>query len=87
MKDKIIQVSGFGIANTQDTQCNYLIVGVTMSGKVVITIGDGIWSDISPKASQPAVEADAESRCFFCDTLTQATEKGQACPVCGGHPA
>ena len=62
MEDKIIQVSGFGVANTQDAQCNYLIVGVTENGKVVITTGDGIWADISPEASQPAVANDAKSK-------------------------
>ena len=38
-------------------------------------------------ASQPGVEAEAKYRCFFCSTSTQPTEKGQACPICGGRPA
>ena len=38
-------------------------------------------------SSQPAVETGAKYRCFFCDTPTQATEKGQVCPKCGGRPA
>lgn len=48
-EDKIIQVSGFGVENTNTTQCNYMIVGVTEAGRVLITTGDGIWFDISPK--------------------------------------
>lgn len=48
-EDKIIQVSGFGVENTSLTQCNYLIVGLTESGQVVITTGDGVWANISPK--------------------------------------
>jgi len=24
--------------------------------------------------------------CFYCSIPTQVTEKGQACPICGGHP-
>ena len=46
--DKIIQVSGFGVNNTSQTQCNYMIVGLTKSGRVVITTGDRKWADISP---------------------------------------
>ena len=49
MMDKIIQVSGFGVANTSTTQCNYLLVGLTESGKVVLSTGDGHWADVSPK--------------------------------------
>ena len=37
--------------------------------------------------AQQAVEANTENRCFFCNTLTQATKKGQSCPICGGRPA
>ena len=46
--DPIVQVSGFGVENTYTTQCNYLLVGLTKSGKVVLSRGDGIWSDVSP---------------------------------------
>ena len=50
-KDKIIQVSGFGVKNTIGTQCDYLVVGLTESGRVLISRGnsDGDWFDISPK--------------------------------------
>jgi len=58
MKDKIIQISGFGVENTQGTQCNYMIVGLTESGKVLITQGDRVWADISSVASQPKNPAD-----------------------------
>jgi len=47
--DPIVQVSGFGVENTMQTQCNFLLVGLTKSGKVVLSTGDGIWSDVSPK--------------------------------------
>jgi len=47
--DKIIQVSGFGVKNTERTQCDFMVVGITESGKIIITQGDGIWCDISPK--------------------------------------
>lgn len=50
--DKIIQVSGFGIKDTTITQCDYMVVGLTESGKVVITNGDGEWVDISPKEKE-----------------------------------
>ena len=43
MEDKIIQVSGFGVNNTKDTQCDYVIVALSERGKVLITSGDGIW--------------------------------------------
>ena len=48
--DKIVQVSGFGVENTHSTQCHYMIVGVTESGDVVITTGDGNWTSIGPKS-------------------------------------
>lgn len=56
MKDKIIQVSGFGVRNTQYTQCEYMIAGLTESGKVIITTGDGIWADISPKEQESRIK-------------------------------
>lgn len=61
MKDKIIQISGFGVDNTQDTQCNYMIIGLTESGKVVITRGDGIWADISPKEKDHRIKVTLSS--------------------------
>lgn len=51
MEDKIIQISGFGVNNTKNTQCDYMIIGLTESGKVLITTGDGKWANISPKKS------------------------------------
>ena len=56
MEDKIIQVSAFGVKNVHQTQCDYMIVGLTESGKVVITNGDGIWADISPKTTSEHTE-------------------------------
>lgn len=52
--DPIVQVSGFGVANTNGTQCDYMLVGLTQSGQVVISRGDGDWADISPAAPTPA---------------------------------
>ena len=49
MGDKIIQVNGFGVKNTLGTLCDYMIVAVTESGKVLISQGDSRWCDISPK--------------------------------------
>lgn len=46
-KDKITQVSGFGVANTPNTQCDYMLVGLTESGRVVISNGDGQWADVT----------------------------------------
>ena len=45
MKDKIIQVSGFGVNNTQRTQTDYMLVALTQSGKVLLSQGDGRWTD------------------------------------------
>ena len=47
--DPIIQVSGFGVENTYTTQCNYMLVGLTKYGKVLLSTGDGTWCDVSPK--------------------------------------
>ena len=54
--DPIVQVSGFGVEHTMQTQCNFLLVGLTKSGKVVLSTGDGIWSDVSPKPDQNVSE-------------------------------
>lgn len=50
--DKIIQVSGFGVENTQSTQCNYMLIALTESGKVILSQGDGQWSDVGPTDNQ-----------------------------------
>ena len=50
-KDKIIQVSGFGVENTVTTQCNYLLVALTEDGKVLLSTGDGKWGDVSPRTN------------------------------------
>jgi len=50
MNDKIIQISCAGVNNTNNTQTDIMIIGLTESGKVVITNDYGkIWVDISPK--------------------------------------
>jgi hypothetical protein len=49
MNDKIIQVSGFGVDNTIRTQCNYMIIALTESGKVLLSQGGSPkWFDITP---------------------------------------
>lgn len=50
--DKIIQVSGFGVANTHNTQCDFMLVALTESGKVLLSMGDTNWCDVSPKESK-----------------------------------
>jgi hypothetical protein len=80
MKDKIIQVSGFGVENTQSTQCNYMIVGLTESGKVLITQGDRKWADISPYASQPTVPANGADA--MCCLKTDGTCNSTDCDGC-----
>ena len=56
MSDKIIQVSGFQVASTRHTQCDYLLVALTESGKVVLSTGDEKWADVSPAPEQEAGE-------------------------------
>lgn len=46
--DSITQVSGFGVTNNFQTQCDYMLVGLTKTGRVVISRGDRIWADVSP---------------------------------------
>ena len=53
MKDKIIQVSGFGVNNTSQTQCDYIIAALTESGRVLMSIGDKDWWDITPLPAPP----------------------------------
>jgi hypothetical protein len=47
MSEKIIQVSGFGVANTPTTQCDYMLAGLTSAGRVIISVGDGRWTDVT----------------------------------------
>ena len=47
-EEKIVQVSGFGVENTSSTQCNYMLVGLTNTGRVVLSMGDREWCDVSP---------------------------------------
>lgn len=49
MNDKIIQVSGFSVQNTAHTQCDFMLVAVTESGKVLMSTGDGRWASVGPK--------------------------------------
>jgi hypothetical protein len=47
MNDKIIQVNGFGVANTKNTQCDYMLVALTESGRVLMSRGNGEWCDVT----------------------------------------
>ena len=53
---------------------------------------DGQWympkfgCDTLQHIKDEAQVVEVRSRCFFCSTPTQATDKGQACPKCGGRP-
>jgi len=47
--DKIIQISAFPVENIFNWGSYYGIVGLTESGKGIISNGDRNWSDISPK--------------------------------------
>jgi hypothetical protein len=60
MEDKIIQVSGFGVKNTMDTQCDYMLVALTQSGKILMSTGDGRWSSVGPKVEQEPVYDDSK---------------------------
>ena len=52
MQDKIVQVSGFGVNNTKNTQCDYLLVALTERGKVLLSTGDGKWTDVGPDGKE-----------------------------------
>ena len=56
MNDKIIQVSGFGVANTKNTQCDYMLIALTESGRILLSCGDGEWSDVSAKKNTEAAK-------------------------------
>jgi len=47
--DKIIQVSGFGVENNHITQCNYMLCALTESGQVLLSRGDGEWTNVTQK--------------------------------------
>jgi hypothetical protein len=51
--DRITQVSGFGIANTIDTQSNYAVVALTEAGRVLISMGGREWEDLVYKTDSP----------------------------------
>ena len=58
--ERVVQVSGFGVENTSSTQCNYMLVAVTNTGRVVMSMGDREWTDVSPKlAATPPVDGDS----------------------------
>lgn len=48
MSDKIVQVTGFAVGPPE--QHAYLLVGVTNSGKVVMSQGDKKWADVGPES-------------------------------------
>lgn len=50
MKEKIVQVSGFAVGPPE--QHAYLLVGVTNSGQVVMSQGDGDWAKVGPERNK-----------------------------------
>lgn len=44
--DKIVQVSGFGV---QSAERDYMLVALTQSGTVLMSTGDGSWTNVGPK--------------------------------------
>jgi hypothetical protein len=50
--DTIVQVSGFGVARNQHTQCDYMLVALTESGKVLLSVEGYEWMDVSPRSTR-----------------------------------
>ena len=71
MDEKIIQVSGFGVNNTSNTQSDFMVVALTNTGRVVITLGDKKWVDISPTLKTGGTEAEQPQQ-----------PQGKICPKC-----
>lgn len=63
--EKIVQVSGFGVANTSQTQCDYMLVGLTDKGRVVLSMGDREWVDVSPKKEPDLCHACGKPRNYL----------------------
>jgi hypothetical protein len=43
MIDKIIQISACSVQNTMDTQCNYLVFGLSENGNLYVANGNYGW--------------------------------------------
>lgn len=50
--EKIVQVSGFMVGPPE--QHAYMLCGTTEHGRVVMSIGDGNWADVSPTPPEQA---------------------------------
>jgi len=76
-KDKITFVSGFSVKNTMYTQCDYMLVAVTDTGKVLMSTGDGNWSDVGPKKPEQkcTCELFAQIPCEHCLSEKRKEEK------------
>jgi hypothetical protein len=48
-REYVVQVSGFSVAYNQRTQSDYMLVGLTNLGRVIVSNGDNQWGDITPK--------------------------------------
>ena len=48
-REYVVQVSGFQVAYNERTQSDYMLVGLTNLGRVIISNGDHQWGDITPK--------------------------------------
>jgi len=57
-EEKIVQVNGFSYGPPE--QLAYLLVGVTDSGRVVMSTGDKNWTDVSPEP--PSSEATENAK-------------------------
>ena len=49
MEDRILQVSGFGVASAATTQWNFALVALTANGRVLLSRRAGEWHDVGPK--------------------------------------
>jgi len=94
MSDKIVSVSGFAVNNTANTQCDYMLVGLTESGRVVISRGDRDWVDVSPLATSDAPQPQQQAGCKcispalpICPAWHRYTAATECCAYCGHLPA
>ena len=80
--DKIIQVSGFGVEKTMNTQCNYMLVALTESGRVLMSTGDQRWCDVSPVEINEFTTAAEDAGL---EVVSMTTNRGRYRPGKGGR--
>jgi hypothetical protein len=89
--DKIISVNGFGVENTVNTQCNYMLVALTESGKVLLSTGDKNWCDVSAHNTQQdddervkgLVKALDNCLCSLCSMCNAKYQRAECKKECG----